>query len=63
MAGEVMNFASIFGRGFPGSGGRGADEAVAEASGPASGSKSPALFWVALVAMLVLARIIYERAE
>ena len=38
------------------------EAAVAEASGPASGLK-PAYFWIGMVAVLILARLVYEYAE
>ena len=38
------------------------ETAVAEASGPASGLK-PAYFWVGMILILILARMVYEYAE
>ena len=53
-----MKTADIYGSGM----GPAHETAVGEASGPASGLK-PAYFWVGMILILILARMVYEYAE
>lgn len=57
-----MNFAALYGSGFPGFEG-GPDTAVAEASGPPDFTKGPALYLIAIIGVLVFVRLLYELAD
>ncbi len=56
-----MEFASLYGS--PDWTDGGPDTTVAQATGPAVSDKGPALYFAAIIGLLVLARIAYEMAE
>jgi hypothetical protein len=60
-----MNYRDLYGaaRSMPGSGGAPAESSAAEASGPPVTTVKPALFWVAIIGILVGARLLWEYAE
>ena len=57
-----MNKSQLYGAGLLGDP-QTMNEEAAEASGPPQMAKSPALFWVAMAAVLIAVRMIYEYAE
>ena len=57
MAGPTVSRGDMYG-GFEGHASN-----VAEASGPVEAGPSPALFWVAAVALLVVIRLVWESAD
>jgi hypothetical protein len=61
--GELLGFAKIYGRGdFTGKA-RAADSDTVQASGPPEKGNAPVLFWLALVALMIGVRLLYEKAE
>jgi len=61
MAGGTVRISEVYGRRQAGSNPR--PPAVNEASGPIEKDNRPALFWFGMVAMLVLLRVVWDRAE
>jgi hypothetical protein len=58
-----MNWADLYGRGTSMGGVQAVEQSAAEASGPPETGVRPALFWAALVGLLILARILWESAK